>query len=68
MHCVFVKTFDKRKYAEEFLNSGKMLFRHVFYYQGIEDGQIRGDTNEGYVTDHSKVFIKENNLSWVMPF
>lgn len=60
MHCVFVKTFDKKEYAEDFLNNGKMLFRHVSYYQGLEDGQIRGDNNEGYVTDHSKVFIKEN--------
>ena len=55
---ILVKTFDKEEYARAFLEKGEMLFRHVSYYQKIEDGNVRGDINEGNIIENKSVYIK----------
>lgn len=55
---IIVKTFDREIYAKAFLEKGEMLFRHVSYYQNIEDGQLRGDVNEGVVHETKSIYMK----------
>lgn len=47
MKEVFIKTFSNLEYATNFLKKGEMLFRHVDYFRKIEDGNVRGDLQEG---------------------
>ena len=55
---ILVKTFDKEKYAKAFLEKGELLFRNVSYYQKIEDGQVRGDPNEGQMDEEKTINMK----------
>jgi len=57
MRDVFIKTFNKLEYAINFLEKGEMLFRHVNYFRKIEDGNVRGDTSEGFTRDYLNVKI-----------
>jgi len=41
--------FDEVKWAEKFLE-GELMFRSLSHYQRIEDGEVRGDSNEGSVS------------------
>jgi hypothetical protein len=41
--------FDDVKWAEQFL-AGELLFRSLSHYHRIEDGEVRGDSNEGSVS------------------
>ncbi len=41
--------FDDVKWAEQFL-TGELLFRSLSHYHRIEDGEVRGDSNEGSVS------------------
>ena len=58
MSEILVKTFDKEEYAKAFLEKGELLFRHVSYYQKIEDGQVRGDVDEGIVDQKKTIYMK----------
>jgi hypothetical protein len=40
--------FDKLTWAEKFLD-GELMFRSLSHYHRIEDGEVRGDFNEGSV-------------------
>jgi hypothetical protein len=43
------KYFPKREWAELFLD-GKIFFRSLSYFQSFEDGNVRGDHDEGTAT------------------
>lgn len=47
MQEYLIKTFDNEEYAKRFIYDGEMLFRHVSYFQSIEDCSVRGDLDEG---------------------
>jgi hypothetical protein len=46
MHHSLYKYYSERKWAEAFLK-GEVLFRSLSYFRDLEDGQVRGDQNEG---------------------
>lgn len=60
MYRVMIKTFSDIEYANNFLQKGEMLFRHVNYFRKIEDGHLRGDTNEGNSRAYYNMNIPQN--------
>lgn len=43
----FIKTFDKKEYADAFCEKGELLFRHVNYFRTLEGNDMRCDETEG---------------------
>lgn len=43
----FIKTFDKKEYADAFCEKGELLFRHVNYFRTLEGNDVRCDEAEG---------------------
>lgn len=60
---ILYRAFDKRRYAEEFMEEGKLRFCSLSYYRKIEDA-LRVDATEGYghlTTDGEKMIVDLNN-------
>ena len=47
MNEYFIKTFDKKEYADAFCEKGELLFRHVNYFRTLEGNDVRCDEAEG---------------------
>lgn len=43
----FIKTFDKKEYADAFCEKGELLFRHLNYFRKLEGDDVRCDESEG---------------------
>ena len=52
--------FDELRWAEAFMD-GELLFRSLSHFHQIEDGEVRGDANEGSVSFKPKGGLTGNN-------
>lgn len=59
---ILLKTFKESDYsfAKNLLDSGDLFFQHVSVYQEIEDGEVRGDLNEGQVVEEYELPVTPN--------
>ena len=60
-HSLF-RYFDKSDYAESFLD-GKIFFNSLSYFAGFEDGEVRGDPDEGTRVHAPTQGLLINNLT-----
>ena len=60
-HSLF-RYFDKSDYAESFLD-GKIFFNSLSYFIGFEDGEVRGDPDEGTRVHAPSQGLVINNLT-----
>ena len=60
MREFLIKTFDKEEYAQSFIQNGEMLFRHIRYFNQIEDNQVRGDSEEGLAKESATLHLNQN--------
>ena len=60
MREFLIKTFDKEEYAQSFIQNGEMLFRHIRYFNQIEDNQVRGDSEEGLAKENATLHLNQN--------
>jgi hypothetical protein len=60
-HSLF-KYFSQTEHAAHFLE-GKIFFRSLQYFVDYEDGEVRGDTNEGTHVYRPEKGLEINNLS-----
>jgi hypothetical protein len=59
--------FDQPKWAELFMD-GSLMFRSLSHYHRIEDGEVRGDLNEGQVSFKPEGGLVINNQTQGKPF
>lgn len=60
--------FSDVKWAEAFLEEGSMLFHSLAYFRDYEDGEIRGDRNEGTVIMRPPAGLQGYNRTQRRPF
>lgn len=44
------KYFSTQAHAKSFMKKGALMFRSLSYFRAIEDGEVRGDKNDGTLT------------------
>jgi hypothetical protein len=66
MRHSFFKYFSKMEYADAFL-AGNVFCRSLRYFADYEDGQVRGDTNEGTLAHSDASGLMINNLTQGRP-
>lgn len=60
-HSLF-RYFDKESYAQDFVE-GQIFGHNLQYYVNLEDGQVRGDSNDGSLVHRPLHGLEINNLT-----